>query len=176
MQPDHTGASPTAIDRLADTLFDLAGHQHVRTIEALAAVLTRRSLEGFCERPAGLSEPAAARPFTTLANDADGDTRREICRRIARRALRGSLVDPTRGANAVHRIDDIPAWSREQLPIGMFGPFLFYRMTPEQVSSVQDSHSPDVWCLSSPQAPQNEAPDPSWWPGSSSSAPDWMTS
>jgi hypothetical protein len=40
------------------------------------------------------------------------------------------LVDPTRGATAVHRIDDSPAWSRDLLPIGMFGPFLFYRPPP----------------------------------------------
>jgi hypothetical protein len=28
----------------------------------------------------------------------------------------------------MHRIDVSPAWSRDLLPIGMFGPFLFYRL------------------------------------------------
>ncbi len=132
-----TQPNPAAIDRLADTLFDLAGYHGVRVIEALAAVLARRGAERL-GRPSGLSEPAAARPFTTLAEDEDGDARRAICRRIARRALRGSLIDPTRGATAMHRIDDVPAWSHDHLPIGMFGPFLFYRLTPEQLASAHE--------------------------------------
>jgi hypothetical protein len=171
MQPDHElDAGPPSIDWLADTLLDLAGNQQVRVIEALAAVLTRRGAGGL--RHPGLSEPALARPFTTLAEDTDSVARRAVCQRIARRALRGSLVDPTRGATAVHRIDDVPAWSRDLLAIGMFGPFLFYRLTPEQLSRAHDSHSPDEWSLASPQASRNEAPDPCWWPDSSSSGRD----
>lgn len=166
--------SPTSIDRLADTLFDLAGYHGVRVIEALAAVLTRRGPEGF--RPSGLCEPAAARPFTTLVDDADRDARRAICRRIARRALRGSLLDPTRGATAMHRIDDVPAWSRDQLPIGMFGPFLFYRLTPEQLAHAHDLHSPAVCEAFSPQASRSEAPDPCWCPGEPDGDPDWVAS
>jgi hypothetical protein len=108
--------------------------------------------------------------------DTDRDARHAICRRIARRALRGSLIDPTRGATAMHRIDDVPAWSRDHLPIGMFGPFLFYRLTPEQLASADESHSPDRRDIFIPQASRNEAPDPCWSPSSSSSDPDWMNS
>ena len=33
----------------------------------------------------------------------------------------------------MHRIDVSPAWARNLLPTGMFGPFLFYRPTPPRV-------------------------------------------
>jgi hypothetical protein len=115
---------------LAGVLFDMAGDQDVRVIEALAAVLARQWRDGPAGPLRGLSEATAARPFASEAPDADTIIRRTICQRIARRALHGSLVDPTRGATAVHRIDDSPAWSRDLLPIGMFGPFLFYRPPP----------------------------------------------
>jgi hypothetical protein len=133
------------VERLADALFDLAGDQDVRVIEALAAVLARRWRRNFQSPLRGLSEPAAAARFASQASDADAAMRRAICQRIARRALHGSLVDPTRGATAVHRIDVSPAWSRDLLPIGMFGPFLFYR----------------------PQRPRGRARD---WPGAPSSS------
>jgi hypothetical protein len=120
-------ASLTSIESLADALFDLAGDQEVRVIEALAAVFARQWRDG-CGSPCqGVSEAPAARAFAHEASDADTIVRRAICQRVARRALHGSLVDPTRGATAVHRIDDSPTWSRGLLPIGMFGPFLFYR-------------------------------------------------
>jgi hypothetical protein len=160
MQREHH-PSPASIDRLANTLFDLAGYHGVRVIEALAAVLTRRGAERL-GRPSGLSEPAAGRPFTTLAEDEDSDARRAICRRIARRALHGSLIDPTQGATAMHRIDDVPAWSRDHLPIGMFGPFLFYRLAPEQLASLNAPHSPVAKGISDPEASRREVPDTCW--------------
>jgi hypothetical protein len=137
MQPEHWGPRQiglTWVERLADALFDLAGDQDVRVIEALAAVLARQCARQWRVRLAtphrGLSEATAARPFANEASDPEAVVRRAICQRIARRALHGSLVDPTRGATAVHRIDDSPPWSRDLLPIGIFGPFLFYRPPP----------------------------------------------
>jgi hypothetical protein len=121
------------VERLADTLFDLAGDQDVRVIEALAAVLARQCARHWRDRlgtPRRALSKAAALPFATEAADPDTVVRRAICQRIARRALHGSLVDPTRGATAVHRIDENPDWSRDLLPIGTFGPFLFYRPPP----------------------------------------------
>jgi hypothetical protein len=136
MQRERSTSQQTClalVDRLADTLFDLAGDQDVRVIEALAAVLAKQWRDGLYSAPRGLSEAPAPRQFASKAYDADTAMRRVICERIARRALRGSLVDPTRGATAVHRIDDSPPWSRNLLPIGMFGPFLFYRPTPARL-------------------------------------------
>jgi hypothetical protein len=140
MQPKRAARPQTSlasVERLADALFDLAGDQDVRVIEALAAVLARRWRRGCHGALRGLSEPAAAPRFGSQASDADGAMRRAICQRIARRALHGSLVDPTRGATAVHRIDVNPAWSRDLLPTGMFGPFLFYRPAPPQARSIE---------------------------------------
>jgi hypothetical protein len=137
MPPEHSGPRQIGlawVERLAGALFDLAGDQDVRVIEALAAVLARQCARQWRDRLGtplrGLSEVTAARPFANEASDPDTVVRRAICQRIARRALHGSLVDPTRGATAVHRIDDSPVWSRDLLPIGMFGPFLFYRPPP----------------------------------------------
>jgi hypothetical protein len=133
MRPEWTKWSQTRLDsveRLTDTLFDRAGDQEVRVIEALAAVLARQWSDGRGSSPRGLCEAPAARPFASEASDADSIIRRAICQRIARRALHGTLVDPTRGATAVHRIDDSPDWARDLLPIGTFGPFLFYRPLP----------------------------------------------
>jgi hypothetical protein len=133
MRPERATRPQTSgalVEWLADALFDLAGDQDVRVIEALAAVLARRWRRGLQSPRRGLSEPEAAPRFGSQASDAETAMRRAICQRIARRALHGSLVDPTRGATAVHRIDVNPAWSRDLLPIGMFGPFLFYRPAP----------------------------------------------
>ena len=133
MQPERAWPRQISLARvvpLAGVLFDMAGDQDVRVIEALAAVLVRQWRDGPAGPLRGLSEATAARRFASEAPDADTVIRRAICQRIARRALHGSLVDPTRGATAVHRIEDNPAWSRDLLPIGMFGPFLFYRPPP----------------------------------------------
>jgi hypothetical protein len=127
MQPEHSGPRQIRlawVERLAGALFDLAGDQDVRVIEALAAVLARQCARQCREKLGtplrGLSEATAAQPFANEASDPEVVVRRGICQRLARRALHGSLVDPTRGATAVHRIDDSPAWARDLLPIGMF--------------------------------------------------------
>ena len=143
MRHEHPGQGrpgPDSVERLARTLFDLAGDEDVRVIEALAAVLARQSQDAPDSPARGLCE-ATARPFASETCDPDAAIRHAICRRIARRALHGSLVDPTRGATAVHRIDDSPAWSRELLPIGMFGPFLFYRPPPARLRAGDWPHA-----------------------------------
>jgi hypothetical protein len=113
---------------LALTLLDLAGSESVRVIEALAAAL----VNDLPERPEEASGdwPVVGSP-TGLCEDgrviADFGCRLGLCRRVARRALRGSLSDPTRGANAFHRIEASPDWARELLPVAVYGPYLFYR-------------------------------------------------
>jgi hypothetical protein len=140
MRPERLTRPQTSValvEWLAAALFDLAGDQDVRVIEALAAVLARRWRRGLQSPRRGLSEPADSPRFGRQESDADTATRRAICQRIARRALHGSLVDPTRGATAVHRIDVNPAWSRDLLPTGMFGPFLFYRPAPPRARAIE---------------------------------------
>jgi hypothetical protein len=99
MQPEVAachGESGGLIDHLASQLYDLAGGQEVRVIEALAAAFANRWRDGLDEAPCGLCEPLTAAGFERdVACEVAG--RLAICRRVARRALRGSLVDPTRG-------------------------------------------------------------------------------
>lgn len=124
-------AAADPIEELAEMLFRLAGDQNVRVMEALAATLINRresnggvAVGGLEEKgktaPRGLEEPSAS--FIGAATE-----RLQLCRRIARRALHGSLCDPTHGATAFHRIETTPAWTRHHLPVAVFGPFLFYR-------------------------------------------------
>jgi hypothetical protein len=114
---------------LTFALLDLAGDESVRVVEALAAALVNdlhlrpdRALESW-SRPA-----SPARGLCEDDHSAPAFERRLcVCRRIARRALRGSLADPTEGANAFHRIEASPRWARELLPIATYGSYLFYR-------------------------------------------------
>jgi N-acetylmuramoyl-L-alanine amidase len=116
------------IEALALTLLALAGEESVRVIEALAGVYANQARQGDCADdrfPSQTARPAERNgqgpTQKTIASPEFG-----ICQRVARRALRGSLVDPTGGAVAFHRIDASPAWSHDRLPIATFGSFLFY--------------------------------------------------
>ena len=106
-------------------LLDLAGSESVRVLEALAAALVNdlpeEAIRDWSEAasPPGLCEDGRVID--------DFGCRLALCRRVARRALRGSLTDPTRGANAFHRIEASPDWARGLLPVATYGPYLFYR-------------------------------------------------
>jgi hypothetical protein len=125
------GAAPANHERedaLTFALSELAGDESVRVVEALAAAL----VNGLRERPEDALEswptPAPVRGLCEEGRPALGYERRlGMYRRVARRALRGSLADPAKGANAFHRIEASPPWARPLLPIAMYGPYLFYR-------------------------------------------------
>jgi hypothetical protein len=126
--PPEQDADLAREEALTLALLDLAGADSVRVIEALAAAL----VNDLRDQPADAIEHWSAPPAPTgLCEDGrvirDFDCRLGLCRRIARRALRGSLTDPTRGANAFHRIEASPDWARELLPVAVYGPYLFYR-------------------------------------------------
>ena len=128
---------------LAVELFEQAGGESVRVIEALAAVLVNRLAGGIgrapysavaCPGPARARTTAAVRgavarpPAAEVTGSGEADRRFEICRRIARRGLGGTLSDPTDGATAFHRHGEHPAWAEDLLPVADAGPFLFYRL------------------------------------------------
>ena len=126
--PPEQDADHAREEALTLALLDLAGADSVRVIEALAAAL----VNDLRERPEDAIEGWSAPPAPTgLCEDGrvirDFECRLGLCRRVARRALRGSLADPTRGANAFHRIEASPIWARELLPVAVYGPYLFYR-------------------------------------------------
>lgn len=132
MADERPGQVPDErIERLANLLLSLAGDESVRVLEALAAALVNRleedeaAVEAAAEaleelRGPGLSEAPAAWAGNT-------DEQLALCRRIARRALRKSLFDPTSGATAFHRIETSPPWARSLMPVAVCGSFLFYR-------------------------------------------------
>jgi N-acetylmuramoyl-L-alanine amidase len=133
MPPEHRDLAHAAHygreEALTFALLDLAGGESVRVVEALAAALVndlRNRADAAVDEwkvaestPRGLCEDG--RPINDFGPCLG------LCRRIARRALRGSLADPTEGANAFHRVEASPPWARELLPIAMYGPYLFYR-------------------------------------------------
>ena len=132
MQPDPASSAASQSDRieqLALRLLALAGDQEVRTIEALASVLMRQQEEdrNSLEDVSSASESAASPQRRELGWDG-GSERAGLCRRIARRAVRGSLGVPINGANAFHRFEASPLWARRTFPVAAYGSFLFYRL------------------------------------------------
>jgi N-acetylmuramoyl-L-alanine amidase len=116
---------------LALTLLTLGADQSVRVLEALAATLVNRARQPQPDCDLALREPPPPWFHDAAMVSAPGD-RLQLCRRIARRALRGSLADPTLGASAFHRLEDNPAWARDLLPVASFGSFLFYELSASE--------------------------------------------
>ena len=127
----------TLVDWLALTLLVIAADQDVRALEALAATLVRqarRTRRGLLRVLSALS-PA---PFPGAASIGDFSRKLQLCRRIARRALHGGLLDPAPGATVFHRIGESPAWARDLLPATIIGSFLFYDLAdPTPTTDVQ---------------------------------------
>ncbi|WP_338664027.1 cell wall hydrolase [Pararoseomonas sp. SCSIO 73927] len=57
-----------------------------------------------------------------------GDPALAICRRIAVRAVGGTLGDPTGGATHWHPEEELPAWALARMPVEEVGGLLFYRL------------------------------------------------
>ena len=123
----ESGSDPV-IEQLALRLLVLAGDQSVRTLEALGAVLTNQEDEEPLPVADALPVSAPEGEASLLGERTEPSRELCLCRRVARRAIRRSLPDPTGGANAFHRVDASPGWARRSLPVASFGAFLFYRL------------------------------------------------
>jgi cell wall hydrolase len=117
----------TIVDWLALTLLIIAADQDVRVLEALAATLIRQARRAQRRLVQTLSALSPA-PFPGAAAIEDFTRKLQLCRRIARRALHGSLVDPSPGTTAFHRIGASPTWARDLLPAAIIGSYLFYEV------------------------------------------------
>lgn len=118
---------------LALKLFVEAGNEPVRVIERIAAALINQMRA----REAGQNLPSPDRKlwhdpaaFAELHSSITQDSL-AICNRIARRALSDSFIDPTGGANAFHRFEDIPEWAFGEMPLFEVGAFVFYRLSTD---------------------------------------------
>jgi hypothetical protein len=131
MWPEPVAASDStdraSVEQLALTLLTVGGDQDVRVLEALAAALVNGCGHTGSGIDYGFHEPPPA-AFAHATASGDFGSKLPLGRRVARRALRGSLADLTLGATAFHRIDANPTWSRELLPVAVVGSFLFYKL------------------------------------------------
>ncbi|MDW3205726.1 MAG: cell wall hydrolase [Alphaproteobacteria bacterium] len=161
--PPQIAAQETAIDTLARTIWGEARADSVRGKEAVAAVVMNRvkrarSQFGFdwwggtvveaCLGPDQFDcwrrSPEARRDLMNVRPD---DPVFAVCRRIACRAVRGALVDPTSGAVRYHRAHEMPWWAHGLEPTVVIGRRLFYRdhhATPNEDETVQDILDPEV--------------------------------
>lgn len=140
--PD-VAAEDAAIDTLARTLWGEAADEPVRVKEALAAVILNRVREARADFGRGWLGATVVQAclgpdqFTCwrgtpnsrhrLLSVAADDPAFAICRRIAARAVRGALSDPTEGATHYHRLGEVPWWRRNMEPTAVIGRRRFYR-------------------------------------------------
>jgi|AGTN01.2.fsa_nt_gi Cell wall hydrolyses involved in spore germination len=123
-------------DILARTLYGEARGESVRGIEAVAAVVMNRvrrggwwgnTVETVCRKRWQFSCWNEADPNRAKLERVDENDRVfRICVRIARRAIAGSLDDPTGGATHYHTRAVMPAWARSLVPCAEIGAHLFY--------------------------------------------------
>jgi len=103
-------------DRLALLLWRAARPPSLPLLEALAATAVNRRRHSASRGPGG----------ARVAELAD-DGYFQLCRRVARRALRGVSRDRTGGAGRCHHRRRNPRWARAAVPCAEIGGYLFYR-------------------------------------------------
>lgn len=145
-------ALPRIAELLALTLRAEAGSQPVRAIEALAALVVNRARLAAADAAARLRFAPGAPPLPWplllarvcrapfqfpcwhprharhAALAAPPDAALLVCRRIAARALAGTLPDASQGATHWPRGDALPAWAIGRLPTADLGGPAFYRL------------------------------------------------
>lgn len=137
-------AEETAIDILARTLWGEARADSVRIKEAIAAVVLNRvtlAKQRFGKDWWGTTVVEACLASgqfpcwrltpeyrASLMQVPDTDPDLAICRRIAARAVRGALVDPTYGATHYRRPREHPLWAERRKPKVRIGSFKFYQI------------------------------------------------
>ncbi len=140
------GAAPktprdSAVETLARTIYGEARGELVRGKEAVAAVVmnrVRRAMErgGYwwgttaievCTRPWQFACWNENDPNRAKIEAVGRDNRNfQACLRIARRALAGTLKDPTGGATHYHAKGLEPPWARDRKPSAEIGGHRFY--------------------------------------------------
>lgn len=127
-----------AAETLALTLWGEAADRPVRAIEALAALVVNRARSGVPHWGQGVAGVCRA-PFqfpcwnrnhprhAALQDVPPGDGALAICRRVAARALAGSLPDPTGGATHFHDAAALPGWALGRPAVAEIGGLCFYR-------------------------------------------------
>lgn len=140
--PDDMPAVPPAVDVLARTLYGEARGEPVRGKEAVACVVLNRvrrarragghywwggTVAEVCRKPWQFSCWNAADPNRARIEKVAADNKVfQTCLRVARRAVAGTLTDPTEGSTHYHAKSASPPWARGRAPAAEIGNHLFY--------------------------------------------------
>lgn len=126
---------------LARTIYGEARGEPVRGQEAVAAVVINRVARArarggwwwggdpvaVCLKPWQFSCWNPGDPnLAAIAGASESDPVFAICKRIALRAIKGALQDPTKGATHYHAKGMLPPWARGHAPSAAIGRHLFY--------------------------------------------------
>ncbi|MCR0984779.1 cell wall hydrolase [Roseomonas populi] len=87
-----------------------------------------REVEAVCRDPFLFPSHKPRHPNHALLEAPHGDPAFAMCRRIAVRAVCGTLADPTGGATHWHPAEALPGWAMAQVPVEEIGGLLFYRL------------------------------------------------
>ncbi|PIW30503.1 MAG: cell wall hydrolase [Rhodospirillales bacterium CG15_BIG_FIL_POST_REV_8_21_14_020_66_15] len=139
---DIMPAAERAADVLARTIYGEARGEPVRGKEAVAAVVMNRvrraraasgaywwggTVEDVCRRPWQFACWNPGDPNRARIEGVGRDNKTfQSCLRIARRAVAGTLADPTGGATHYHAKAVNPPWARGKAPSAEIGGHLFY--------------------------------------------------
>lgn len=123
----ETAARRIKFDRLVVALLHLASNESVRVIEALASTMANSLRSGRAIQQFPTCDSVGTLSLNSYSADADRN-KITIVRQVAHQAMKGTLNDPTHGANAFHRVETAPEWSKDMIPSAIFGSFLFYRL------------------------------------------------
>ncbi|MBR7158352.1 MAG: cell wall hydrolase [Alphaproteobacteria bacterium] len=135
------GECCNAVDILARTVYGEARGEGLLGMEAVASVVINRvrfarqrggfwwgaTVKDVCLRPKQFSCWNSDDANSELITKVDAsDKIFALCRRIARRAVCGVLLDPTRGATHYHNRKCSPLWARKAIPCAEIGNHVFY--------------------------------------------------
>ncbi len=129
-------------DTLARTIWGEARGEGEQGMQAVASVVMNRvavarekgsywwgnNIIQVCQKPYQFSCWNRTDPNYRKLLDVDaGNLYFATALRIARRALAGSLKDPTNGATHYHAAGTNPYWAKNENPVGVIGKHIFYR-------------------------------------------------
>ncbi len=130
-------------DILARTLWGEARGEGSAGMQAVACVILNRVAEAekrgrywwgnniiqVCQKPYQFSCWNRSDPnYKKLQSVGESDLYFATALRMARRAITGTLGDPTQGATHYHAADITPYWARGEKPSAVIGQHIFYRI------------------------------------------------